>query len=177
MTEFEIDTTPGDLEDKELQGVVENFFNQYVSKKFNGFCDRLYKASRKLDNLKFDNFGDLQDNEQFGDYRCEVGLLFDDIINPSVEFYIDFSEFSNGGDDYFSIRFNPDGTINPKSDYQIHGKEMINFFKNHSSQFTKLVDNLFKEAYSGFIKTLKNAGINLGESLDEAKNDTLNPAI
>ena len=177
MTEFEIDTAPGNLEDEELQRVVENFFNEHVSKKFNGFCDRLYKASRKLDNLNFDNFGDLQDNEQFGDYRCEVGLLLDDVTNPSVEFYIDFSEFSNGGDDYFSIIFNPDGTIDPKSDYQVHGKEMINFFKNHSSQFTKLVDNLFKEAYSRFIQTLKKAGINLGESLDEAKNDTLNPAI
>lgn len=177
MTEFTINTNPGNLEDEELQRVVENFFNEHVSKKFNGFCDRLYKASRKLDNLNFDNFGDLQDNEQFGDYRCEVGLLFDDVTNPSAEFYIDFAEFSNGGDDYFSIIFNPDGTIDPKSDYQVHRKEMINFFNNHSSQFTKLVDNLFKEAYSRFIQTLKKVGINLGESLDEAKNDTLNPAI
>lgn len=174
MVEFEIDTAPKRKRDLNLTDAVLDFYYNNIEKKYNRFCNIYEKAFEKIPNLDFKGLIKYpyiaQSTSRSGLFS--VGILGGDDKDSLFELHISSDDGSN-----YAVYYFDESGITRESTISGDMDKLLNSFNNKKVEITSFTDEIFNDAYDKLSEAIKRAGFKLGESLTEAKNDTLNPAI
>ena len=174
MVEFEIDTAPKRKRDLNLTDAVLDFYYNNIEKKYNRFCNIYEKAFEKIPNLDFKGLIKYpyiaQSTSRSGLFS--VGILGGDDKDSLFELHISSDDGSN-----YAVYYFDESGITRESTISGDMDKLLNSFNNKKVEITSFIDTVLNDAYDKLSEAIKRAGFKLGESLNEAKNDILNPAI